>query len=171
MNWTPCRLRFLATKVAPSTSAMSSLLSEWDAKIAPPGAGVKPRGGGMPAAEVGSSGQPLALVGSDAAPHAVIHVVPHPLPEAVLVGEVRIRLHLGAPALHDVVLHGPEAHAVSLHQLSPVVADLGARVDQAHGDVLREVIEGTQIDLLVGGGRARLDRPVAHVGDAVADHH
>src|SRR6059036_3681962 len=29
MNWTPCRLRFLATKVAPSTSAMSSLLSEW----------------------------------------------------------------------------------------------------------------------------------------------
>src|SRR6266852_3546831 len=29
MNLTPWRLRLLATKVAPSTSAMSSLLSEW----------------------------------------------------------------------------------------------------------------------------------------------
>src|SRR6185295_18208346 len=29
MNWTPCRLRLLATRVAPSTSAMSFLLSEW----------------------------------------------------------------------------------------------------------------------------------------------
>src|SRR6185369_3202734 len=29
MNWTPCRLRLLATKVAPSTSAMDFLLSEW----------------------------------------------------------------------------------------------------------------------------------------------
>src|SRR5437667_12310794 len=96
--------------------------------------------------------------GLDAAPHAVIHVVPHPLPEAVLVGEVGIRSHLRAPALHDIVLHGPEAHAVALDQLSPVVADLWARVDQADGDALREVVEGTEIDLLVGSGRARLDR-------------
>src|SRR5882724_4105009 len=29
MNLTPCRLRLLATKVAPSTSLMRSLLSEW----------------------------------------------------------------------------------------------------------------------------------------------
>src|SRR6059036_2414220 len=29
MNLTPCRLRLLATKVAPSTSAMSSILSAW----------------------------------------------------------------------------------------------------------------------------------------------
>src|SRR5437762_13359432 len=94
---------------------------------------------------------------SGTAPHAVIHVVPYPLPEAVLVGEVGIRVHLGAPALHNVVLHGPEAYAVSLHQLSPVVADLRAGVDQADGDVLREVIERAEIDLLVGGGRARLD--------------
>src|SRR5437867_11406849 len=34
----------------------------------------------------------------DAAPHAVIHIVPHPLPEAILVGEVGVRPHLGAPA-------------------------------------------------------------------------
>ena len=31
--WTPCRLRFRATKVAPSTSLMSSLLSEWDRRL------------------------------------------------------------------------------------------------------------------------------------------
>src|SRR5262245_39723824 len=86
--------------------------------------------------------------GLDAAPDAIIHVVPHPLPEAVLAGEVRVGLHLGPPALHDVVLHGPEAHAVALDQLAPVVTDLRARVDQAHGDVLREVVEWAQIDLL-----------------------
>src|SRR5262245_55436217 len=56
MNRTPCFFRFLAINVAPSTSAMSSLLSAcsrvYDGaplpfpnrhKIAPPGARVKPR--------------------------------------------------------------------------------------------------------------------------------
>src|SRR5438105_15133833 len=105
--------------------------------------------------------------GSGTAPHAVIHVVLYPLPEAVLVGEVGIRAHLGAPALHNVVLHGPEPYAVSLHQLSPVVANLRAGVDQADGDVLRAVIERAEIDLLVVSGLARLDRSAAHVGDAV----
>src|SRR2546428_5401318 len=33
MKLTPCRLRFLATKVAPSTSLMSSLLSEWARRL------------------------------------------------------------------------------------------------------------------------------------------
>src|SRR5438552_18039697 len=42
MNWTPCFLRFLATSVAPSTSAMNSSLSESGRKIGPRGAGVKP---------------------------------------------------------------------------------------------------------------------------------
>src|SRR4030095_9270282 len=88
----------------------------------------------------------------DAAPNAVVHVVPHPLPEAILGRQVGIRLHLGAPALHHVVLDRPEAHAIALHQLAPVVADLRARVDQANGDVLREVIERTQVDPLIGGG-------------------
>src|SRR3989449_2746792 len=55
--------------------------------------------------------------------------------------------------------------------LFPYTTLFRSRVDQADGDVLREVIEGTEIDLLVGGRRARLDRPVVHVGDAVADHH
>src|SRR5713101_4042004 len=32
MNLTPCRLRLLATKVAPSTSLMRSLLSEWGSR-------------------------------------------------------------------------------------------------------------------------------------------
>src|SRR5215510_3762159 len=107
----------------------------------------------------------------DAAPHAVVHVVPHPPPEAILGRQVGVRLHLGAPAPHDVVLDGPEAHAIALHQLAPVVADFRARVDQTDGDVLREVVEWTQVDSLVGGGRPRLDRPIGHVGDAVADHH
>src|SRR5260370_5082932 len=89
--------------------------------------------------------------GSGTAPHTVIHVVPYPLPEAVLVGEGGIRVYLGAPALYHVVLHGPEAPPVSPHQLLPAVADPRARVDQAGGDGLREVIEGTVIDLLVGG--------------------
>src|SRR4029453_4882732 len=44
MNWTPCFLRLLATSVAPSTSAMSSLPVRLGPKIAPPEAGVKPRG-------------------------------------------------------------------------------------------------------------------------------
>src|SRR5438093_10942845 len=111
------------------------------------------------------------LGGLDAAPDAVIHVVSDPLPEAVLGGEVGVRLHLRAPALHDVVLHGPEPYAVALDQLAPVVADLRARVDQADGDALRKIIEGAEIDLLIGGRRARLDRPARHVGDAIADHH
>src|SRR5687767_14591014 len=89
--------------------------------------------------------------GSDAAPHAVVDVVLHPLPETVLLGERRIGLHLRPPALHDVVLHGPQAHAVSLHQLPPVVADLRARIDQADGDVLRKIVERAQIDPLVRG--------------------
>src|SRR3989449_3489985 len=55
--------------------------------------------------------------------------------------------------------------------LFPYTTLFRSRVDQADGDVLREVIEGTEIDLLVGGRRARLDRRVAHVGAAVADHH
>src|SRR5262245_28181529 len=63
----------------------------------------------------------------DAAPHAVVDVVPHPLPEAILSRQVGIRLHLGAPALHDVVFDRPEAHPIALHQLAPVVADLRAR--------------------------------------------
>src|SRR5262245_17206895 len=86
----------------------------------------------------------------DAAPDAVVHVVSHPLPEAVLAGQVGIGLHLGAPALHHVVLHRPEAHAVALDQLAPVVADLRARVDEANRDALREVVERAQVDLLDG---------------------
>src|SRR2546422_7405905 len=46
--------------------------------------------------------------------------------------------------------------------LFPYTTLFRSRVDQADGDVLREVIEGTEVDLLVGGRRARLDRPVAH---------
>src|SRR5262249_47980435 len=121
---------------------------------------------GAPAARA-----PSLISRLDAAPHAVVHVVPHPLPEAILGRQVGVRLHLGAPALHDVVLDGPEAHAIALHQLAPVVADLRARVDQTDGDVLREVVERTQVDPLIGGGRPRLDRPIGHVGNAVADHH
>src|SRR6266850_1240283 len=43
MNWTPCFLRFLATRVAPSTSAMSSLLSEWGLRSRPAGLESSPR--------------------------------------------------------------------------------------------------------------------------------
>src|SRR5512132_4019246 len=95
-------------------------------------------------------------MGLDAAPHAVVHVVPHPLPEAILGGEAGIRLHLRAPALHDVVLDGPEAHAIALHHLARVVVALAHRVDQADCNNLRELIEGTELDPTVKGRRARL---------------
>jgi hypothetical protein len=83
--------------------------------------------------------------------NAVIDVVPHPLPQAVLADGASIRAQLRAPAAHHFALDHQEADALTQNEGSPVVANPGARIDEPKGDVPGQELELTEVD--------RLERP------------
>src|SRR5438128_7182928 len=58
--------------------------------------------------------------------HAVVDGFPDPLPQPVLAGGVGIGLYVCPPARHHFALDGPQPHALTRNDPSPVVADLGA---------------------------------------------
>src|SRR5437870_6731743 len=66
--------------------------------------------------------------------HAVVDGFPDPPPQPVLASGVRIGLYVRPPANHHFAFDGPQPHALTRNDPSPVVADLGARIDQPRSE-------------------------------------
>src|SRR5207245_11644155 len=95
--------------------------------------------------------------------HAVVDGFPDPPPQPVLASGVRIGLYVRPPAHHHFAFDGPQPHALTRNDPSPVVADLGARIDQPKRNVPGEKFQHTEVDRLERVTRAGLE--VGNVGE------
>src|SRR5204863_5391861 len=83
-------------------------------------------------------------------PHAEVDNLLGPAPQRVLPLHRHALHFVTMPARHDVLILGPNLHAIARAELLPIPRHRRLRVEQANRDVAGEILDRTHVDLGVG---------------------